>query len=600
MIRLLLATGLFFILTTAQAATGSFEGMDHPRSVQELWAGYDPRVLPLDIEVKEEWTEDHIHYRKFYFTGEIWEGVPVRVFAYTGTPVDGKKLPAVLHIHGGGQTARLEWVKFWAKRGYVVGSFDFSGPVFGHKETTQWGKFANKPGETNPSIRHNGWVHWILLSRRMLTVLEQMPETDPERMGIFGISVGGTLTWMVAGSDSRVKVAVPIYGNGWSTYGPSGSPPPANPDEATVLRRATAESEAYAPFITCPVLFMSATQDGHGKMDNGYRTLALTRGIKRVIQTPYYDHHVEPGEGVDLPLWMDAHLRNGEPFPETPQIKLRLTKGVAEAIVTADKPDNVVRVKIFYCLGDKVPEGRFWRLAKSRSRGCDWLASLPTVDTRLPVRAFANVYYRSGMALTSEIQVGVPAQMGAARATLRPSLVLEDFADGFEGWYAEGAYTDPFIHWSYLSACKGKQGRGVTFSAEAPTTHAGKRDYFFGQYLGENLGIDSNKIGDPQFRGPSGASLSFWFKPSGYNMLKVRVEEDTRTGRWHNYVAEVKLDESPAWQRFVLAPDKFKTTEGNPLGSWERVDRISFIPGGVSPEKPILGRIEWMMKRPKD
>ena len=29
-----------------------------PQSFEELWAGYDPRVEPLEIEILKEWEED--------------------------------------------------------------------------------------------------------------------------------------------------------------------------------------------------------------------------------------------------------------------------------------------------------------------------------------------------------------------------------------------------------------------------------------------------------------------------------------------------------------------------------------------------------------
>ena len=51
----------------------------------------------------------------------------------------------------------------------------------------------------------SGWFHWALAGRRALTVLARNPAVNPERLGIFGISMGGTLCWLVAGSDERVK-----------------------------------------------------------------------------------------------------------------------------------------------------------------------------------------------------------------------------------------------------------------------------------------------------------------------------------------------------------------------------------------------------------
>ena len=78
-----------------------------------------------------------------------------------------------------------------------------------------------------PTPRDNPWFHWALVARRGLTLLEAQPEIDRDRLGIFGISMGGTFTWMVAGVDPRVKAAVPIYGNGWESHsGLSAQPEP--------------------------------------------------------------------------------------------------------------------------------------------------------------------------------------------------------------------------------------------------------------------------------------------------------------------------------------------------------------------------------------
>src|SRR5262245_54565394 len=92
-------------------------------SPEQIWRGFDPTALPLDIKSIRSWEEDGIGLEKLTFAGEVAGDVKVRVFAIQGAPKDGKKLPGILHIHGGGQTANLQWVKFWAARGYVCVTF---------------------------------------------------------------------------------------------------------------------------------------------------------------------------------------------------------------------------------------------------------------------------------------------------------------------------------------------------------------------------------------------------------------------------------------------------------------------------------------------
>src|SRR5438132_13066820 len=66
--------------------------------------------------------------RALYFESVTWRGKPSRVFAYYGAPA-GKKLPAMVLIHGGGGTAFAEWVRLWNKRGYAAIAMDTCGSV---------------------------------------------------------------------------------------------------------------------------------------------------------------------------------------------------------------------------------------------------------------------------------------------------------------------------------------------------------------------------------------------------------------------------------------------------------------------------------------
>src|SRR3954467_5651868 len=85
-------------------------------TVGQLWAGFDPRAVPLDVEVVKAWDEGDVHLEKVYFTGEVFEGEPVRVFGHIGVPRrSAGKVPGVLHVHGGGQPCGRNWARFWAK-----------------------------------------------------------------------------------------------------------------------------------------------------------------------------------------------------------------------------------------------------------------------------------------------------------------------------------------------------------------------------------------------------------------------------------------------------------------------------------------------------
>jgi len=68
-----------------------------------------------------------------------------------------------------------------------------------------------------------GWFHWysrgytpagieMLNGIRGLDLLVQRPEVDPTRLGVTGISGGGTTSWWISAGDERVKVSGPVCG----------------------------------------------------------------------------------------------------------------------------------------------------------------------------------------------------------------------------------------------------------------------------------------------------------------------------------------------------------------------------------------------------
>ena len=71
-----------------------------PQSVIDLWADFDPRKDPLEVEVIREWKEDGAVFRHVrYFIG-TFKGKPARMAAVYGFPEGAKeKIPAVASLY---------------------------------------------------------------------------------------------------------------------------------------------------------------------------------------------------------------------------------------------------------------------------------------------------------------------------------------------------------------------------------------------------------------------------------------------------------------------------------------------------------------------
>ena len=300
------------------ARAGSIQTMTPP----EIWEGYDPRVEPIDEEVLKTWEEDGVAYKEVYFNGEQFDAKYVRIYGIYAAPKGGEDLPALLHIHGGGQTVKADWLKVWTGRGYAALTINWGGKWPNRDKVTQWndvpnGNHKEREGReiTLPTPRRDAYFLWTQASMRAITYLERQPEVNPEKIGAYGISMGGSIMWNIA-FDRRIKAGCAIYGAGWNTYTYDETRysiglPEHKPSENDLRWRASLAPEASAPYVKFPMLFLSSSNDRHGYMDRAEQSLDLIpEGVPRAwALTPRLRHHI----GVDfihtLPAWMDVHLK---------------------------------------------------------------------------------------------------------------------------------------------------------------------------------------------------------------------------------------------------------------------------------------------------
>lgn len=604
-----------------------------PRSVEELWADFDPRSDPLDAEVIREWSEDGGVYRHVRFLVGTFKGTPARMTAIYGFPEHAAgRVPGVMHIHGGGQRGSLDEVRFLVGRGYAALSVNWGGRGTGAgpfnavqgaepgDPNTDWGAvdpsqrnvqgYATlEPGplqffEDRDHPKNNNWYLLTLGCRRGLTYLERQAEVDPERLGVHGYSMGGNLAMYVAATDGRVKAAVPaVGGQGWR-WEPhvfsSGVAPPQDRVTGDVdLFRRTISFESYAPRIRCPVLHRSATNDFHGWMDDVYRTNALIPGQPlRYSWTPHFNHRLSPEVAVTMPLWLDHFLKGGPALPETPRadLVLRTDDGAPRLTIRPDGRWPVARCAIYYSI-DPDPRARFWRSATAVREGDVFTASLPLESITRPVFAFGNVHHAlpepvsmralpgngdlvREVCLSSELRTASPAELDAAGVRARPAsgrsgspsgnLLIDDFSHGWRDWYRLNVGNP--VHW---------------------------QDW-------------TRKITDPAWRGPDGASLAITLsmpKTNRITVVVIRNEWRRERGPRRTFTCTREVRGGEGFQTLVLAPADFVPAddEADVLTSWDQLDVLGicgFHPDEKPARKPAwegplpdFARIEWAAAR---
>jgi hypothetical protein len=124
-------------------------GGEDAKSGLAAWQDAWPVKAPLDIEWLGETEHDGVKVRALRYTGSIAGGEPQRIYALYALPPSsgpGQKVPAIVQIHGGGQTCETGNVAWFARRGYACLAFDWGGPRDGRspKKTTVWGSAVSR------------------------------------------------------------------------------------------------------------------------------------------------------------------------------------------------------------------------------------------------------------------------------------------------------------------------------------------------------------------------------------------------------------------------------------------------------------------------
>jgi dienelactone hydrolase len=567
-----------------------------PQTLTELWAGFDPHREPIEAEVLKSWEQEGVACHVVRYQVGVFKGAPSRVAGFYAFPVGGQRLPAVIHIHGGGQSASLDVVTRYAKLGYACLSLNWGGNAMRLKDgdwdgpQTDWGRLdATHPpqrvkvnhfaGPLTPdeftlddveSARNSAWFVVLMAARRAVTFLESRPEVDAARIGACGHSMGGKLTTNLAGIEPRIKAAVPSCGGkGELLEGPD-VVPGGTRRAVTPVELACISDNAYIPRITCPILWLSPTNDFNADIDNmAWNWRNLPDEQTRFSIAPHLNHAHTAAHAITEVMWFEQHLK-GVSFrmPTTPRLVVEVdpATGIPRATVTPDAALPVAKVDIYYS-SDPQALTRFWRDAGATRQGERWTASCPMMRVDDPLFVYANVSYPlpDGFALawrpsaadpdrvfaiSSRVQ-GLPAaKLSGVKPTDTVDRMIDDGSRGWHDWFRAS--------WDHPPLWK----------------------------------ATTRKLKDPKWRGPNAATLAFEIRCEADNQLVLTF----RSNGWGafmpgkppvDYVVRRPLKGAPDWQSVTVDLADVAPLEAGapPLADWRTITEFS-----ISPSGPVGGK----------
>ncbi len=320
-----------------------------------------------------------------FFDAPPWKGNPTRVFAWLGVPAKHRgKLPGVVLVHGGGGTAFKEWVKKWNDHGFaaisiaVEGQTDERAPV--NRRTWQRHPWAGPArdgiyGDSSEPLEDQWIYHAVADTVLANSLLRSLPEVDPKKIGVMGISWGGVVTSTVIGIDSRFAFAISTYGCGHLF------------DADNQYGKALGTNELYRhvwdPLVRMkcaklPVLWFSWPQDQHFPLDCQAACYRAAPGPHLVTLIPGLRHgHAPPWNAPDSYAFAESIVHGDGLWCR--QTVATSANGIAHVTYSATKPLD--RALLVSTTDTGITGDRTWSESPAalEQRGAYWhaTASLP-------------------------------------------------------------------------------------------------------------------------------------------------------------------------------------------------------------------------------
>ena len=541
------------------------------------------------------------------FTVGRFRGRVSRISAYYAYPVGRKgKVPGLVQVHGGGQRADRQTVIVDAANGYACIALNWGGRQLADQKPgdpgTDWGAIDptqkhvshyfsltpdEKTAETTYSPRNNNWFILALATRRGLTFLEKQANIAADKLGVYGHSMGGTISGQVAGLDSRIKAAVPSCGGAGISQAKNIARPGGSVDRRVKdkLYTKTIDAAASLRHLKAPILGQSPLNDFnciYDDLNHNWRVIP-DHSLVHFSISPHLNHRHVRESAFCRTRFFNAFLKGEGGFPATPELDVQLQneRGIPVATVRPAAVAQVQRVQIYYSINPHSLT-RFWRRAVTSRHGDVWQAHLPLMSDSMPLFVMANVEYPQPYPLVG------PAHLGPSPPTFLVST-----------W--EQAFDPPLLKAAGVKRVDRPQRMIQQRFDDWP-------DWFrIGWANPHHAQAVTRKLTDPKWRGPAGAKLTLDVKdPDGgallmtFNVNQWRAYDGVKAGE---YYCVKPLAKTRDWQTVNIDLADLKPRQPGRsanLNSWQGITELGIVAGlhhlPGSPE-PILSGGTWPGKR---
>jgi dienelactone hydrolase len=273
-------------------------------------------------EGKQQPKDSKIEREKLYLAG--WdpdEPVPAYVYYKKGN----KSMPVVIFMHGlgGSKEHDVPRMQKWAGKGLFVVTID----AHLHGERKVPGIFPQGKNLGGLGTDYNIWVHQSAVSHtardvsKVIDALSARPEVDLSRIGVVGVSMGGSTCMVLAWKEPRISVVVSLIGAVDFWYDVTKTPPGKDQDAKrnALSLRVRQLVGSLDPLHRKAAIAPKALFLGNGARDDGIDIESIKKFVKEL--RPSYKAHPDRLQLLEEPK--TGHALTERMWNESTQFLLR-------------------------------------------------------------------------------------------------------------------------------------------------------------------------------------------------------------------------------------------------------------------------------------
>ena len=230
------------------------------------------------------------------------------------------------------------------------------------------------------------WYEWVAVGIYARKFIVQ--RTGSENIAVVGLRDGGEIAWKLAVAK-KFSCVIPVCAAGWQAY--SGVSKFKSDEQKLNNERyrfiAGIDSQAYAPYVQCPVMLLCSTNDPRFDYDRAYDTFSRINpefaGESVIAYSVECDSAIGMKSTADMFMFLVKYLKRRQIFIPQP----------VEVTVGVDEEQNLVATAKFDNLGVVEESGMFFAEDCIDSAVRDWTLCdkvLKISDTEQ--KFFLNIY----------------------------------------------------------------------------------------------------------------------------------------------------------------------------------------------------------------